>query len=212
VAAVVAAVVLSASAAQGQTGAPELPASSESPRVPVPQPIPLPDIRLVVPDANRPAVDPDALPAGAEPPAPDPQELPTRKLAAPKMIHEPRGGLVTAGGIVLGTTYGLQLLAALTFAIGVPDDGGCSSCNQAGILLVPIIGPLVISLDPPGQDAASLAIGFTFAGLELAGAAMLIVGLIGHDVPQAPYSSSSRIAFLPLVAPQAEGLSMLMHW
>ena len=113
---------------------------------------------------------------------------------------------------MLGTTYGLQLLAALALAAGDPGEGGCSSCNQAGILLVPILGPVVVSLDPPGQDAASLAIGFTFAGLELAGAAMLIVGLIGHDVPQAPNSSYGRIAFLPLVAPQAEGLSMLMHW
>jgi hypothetical protein len=51
---------------------------------------------------------------------------------------------------MLGTTYGLQLLVALTFAIGDPEEGGCSSfCNQAGIMLVPIFGPVVISLDPP---------------------------------------------------------------
>jgi hypothetical protein len=78
-------------------------------------------------------------------------------------------------------------------------------------MLVPIFGPVVVSLDPPGQGAASLAIGFTLAGLEVAGAAMLIVGLIGHDVAQAPYSYS-RIAFLPFVAPQDEGLTMSMRW
>ena len=114
---------------------------------------------------------------------------------------------------MFGTTYALQLLAAFTVAVsGVGEEGGCSSCsNQAGILLVPIFGPVVVSLDPPGQRATSLAIGFTLGGLELAGAAMLIVGEIGHEVPQEPYSSS-RIAFFPFVAPQAQGLTMSMRW
>ncbi len=113
---------------------------------------------------------------------------------------------------MFGATYALQLLAALAVAVSGTDSGGCSSCsNQAGILLIPILGPVVVSLDPPGQGAGSLAIGFTLGGLELAGAAMLIVGLIGHDVPQAPYSYG-RIAFLPFVAPQTQGLTMSMRW
>ena len=117
---------------------------------------------------------------------------------------------------MLGTTYGLQLLAA--FAVGVSgtaDSGGCSSCsNQAGILLVPFIGPVLVSLDPPGQGAASLAIGFTMAGVEVAGAAMLIVGLIGHDVPEPPYSSNGRIAFgCPLWHHRLRGSHpMSMRW
>jgi len=213
VAAIIGALVLNSSAAHGQSGAPDLPASSEAPQGSVPEPEPRPELKPVVPDANWQAVDPDSLPAGAEPPEPDPEELPTRKLAAPRMIHEPRGGFVTAGGIVFGTTYGLQLLAAFAIAVaGSAEGGGCSSCsNGAGIMLIPFLGPVVVWLDPPGQGSASLAIGFTFSGLELAGAAMLIVGLIGHDVPQAPYSYS-RIAFLPFVAPQAQGLSMAMRW
>src|SRR3954452_8000062 len=101
---------------------------------------------------------------------------------------------------------------ALAVAAGGIDSGGCSSCsNGAGILLIPILGPVVVSLDPPGQGAGSLAIGFTLGGLELAGAAMLIVGLIGQDVPQAPYSYG-RIAFLPFVAPQTQGLTMSRRW
>ena len=114
---------------------------------------------------------------------------------------------------MFGTTYALQLLAAFAVAVSGPAEGnGCSSCsNQAAILLVPVFGPAIVSLDPPGQGAASLAIGFTLSGLELAGVAML-VGVIGHDVPQTAYSSYSRIAFLPFVAPQAQGLTMSMRW
>ena len=78
-------------------------------------------------------------------------------------------------------------------------------------MLIPIVGPAVISLDPPRQGAASLALGLTLSGLELAGMAMLIVGLIGHDVPQPPYSYGP-VAFLPFVTPKAEGLSVSMHW
>jgi hypothetical protein len=167
----------------------------------------------VVPDSDGQDADPDSLPPGSTPPTPDPEELPTRELAAPKMIHERRQGFVTAGGIIFGTTYALQVLAALAVAAaGSVDGNGCGSCsNGAAIMLIPVVGPAVISLDPPGQGSASLAIGFTFSGLELAGMTMLIVGLIGHDVPQPAYSYS-RIAFLPFVAPQAQGLSMSMRW
>jgi hypothetical protein len=205
VAAVIGALVLSASAAHGQVGAPHLPAPSEAPQASVPEPEPGPELKPVVPDAIGQAVDP-------EPAVPDPEERPTRELAAPRMIHEPRQGFVSAGGIVFGATYALQLLAAFAVAVSGTDSGGCSYCsNQAGILLIPILGPVVVSLDPPGQGAGSLAIGFTLGGLELAGAAMLVVGLIGHDVPQAPYSYG-RIAFLPFVAPQTQGLTMSMRW
>ena len=213
VVAVIAALVLNASAAHGQAGAAISPSSSDEPQESVPKPTPEPELKPVVPDKSWKAVDPDSPPAGAEPPAPNPEELPTPKLAAPRMIHEQRGGFVTAGGIVFGATYGLQLLAAFALAVGgSADGGGCSSCsNGAGILLIPILGPVVVSLDPPGQGAGSLAIGFTLGGLELAGAAMLIVGLIGHDVPQAPYSYGG-IALLPFVTPKAEGLSASMRW
>ncbi len=113
---------------------------------------------------------------------------------------------------MFGVTYALQLLAAFALAVSGTDSGGGSSCsNGAGILLIPILGPVVVSLDPPGQGAASLAIGFSLGGLELAGAAMLVVGLIGHDVPEAPYSYS-RVAFLPFVAPRSQGLTMSMRW
>ena len=161
IAAVVVALALNASAAHGQARAPDPASSSDEPQESVPEPEPRPELKPVVPDANGQAVDPDSLPAGAEPPAPDPEEPPTRKPAAPVMIHEQRQGFLTAGGIVLGTTYALQLLVAFAVAVSGPGLGnGCSSCsNQAAILLVPVFGPAIISLDPPGQGAASLAIG-----------------------------------------------------
>ena len=51
----------------------------------------------------------------------------------------------------------------------------------------------------------------TLGGIGAVGGTLLIVGLVGHDVP-APTPQGRNLAFVPFVTPQAEGLSMLMHW
>jgi hypothetical protein len=133
------------------------------------------------------------------------------------MIHKRREGLVVAGTVVLSTTYLFQLFIAAEVA--VTANYTCNYCSkQAGLLLIPIAGPWLgarvsgysVWWSVPG-DGSSLTY-LIWSGLEAAGAAMLIVGLVGHDVPEEPASKGRNLTFFPFVAPQAEGLSALMHW
>lgn len=194
VAAVIGALVLNGSAAHGQTTAPDVPSSSDEPRA---------EPKLVVPDSIWQDADPDSPPAGATPP---PYRPP------PRMIHEHRGGFVLAGGIVFGATYALQLLAAFSVQLVGNIDQGCnSSCsNQAGLLLMPIVGPWLS--DGADPHHGSLTPDLIYGGIEAAGLVMLIVGLYGHDVLVRPPSEDRNLTFLPFVTPQAEGLSMAMRW
>ena len=109
VAAVIAALVLNASAAHAQAGAADLPSSSdepqvsvpsssEEPQVSVPKPPPKPELKPVGPDSLRQVVDPESPPARAKRQAPS--------LSEPEMIYEPRWGLVVGGLIIMGPFQG----------------------------------------------------------------------------------------------------------
>ena len=214
IAAVIGALVLNASAAHGQTTAPDVPSSSEAPQgsVPsssdepqgsVPTPEPGAETKPVVPDSIWQDDDPDSAPAGA---TPQPYRPP------PRMIHERRGGFFLAGTIVFGATYALQLLAAFAVTVVGSGDGQCdSSCsNQAGLALLPIAGPWLSDGTDPHHGSRTPDL--IFGGIEAAGLAMLIVGLYGHDVLVGPPPEDRNLTFLPFVTPQAEGLSMAMRW
>jgi hypothetical protein len=168
--------------------------------VPVPTPEPGAEPKPVVPDSIWQDDDPDSPPAGA---TPQPYRPP------PRMIHERRSGFVSAGAIVFGLLYSVQLIAAL--GVGAGDQGCDSSCsNQRGLVLLPIAGPwLADGADP---HHGSLTPDLIFGGIEAAGLAMLIFGLMGHDVLVGPPPEDRNLAFLPFVTPQAEGLSMAMRW
>jgi hypothetical protein len=99
------------------------------------------------------------------------------------MIYEPRWGLVVGGLLIMGP--GLVLGA---FALAVSEDCIPDGCRP--------------------QIANLIALG----GIEAVGVTVLIVGLVGHDVPAPPTSQGRNLTFLPIVTPQAEGLSVLMHW
>ena len=223
VAAVMAALMLSASAAHGQTTAPVVPSSSEEPQVtvpssseapqvsvpssaderqaPVPTPKPGAEPKLAVPDSIWQDGDPDAPPPGAKP---QPYLLPTR------MVHKKRRGFVVAGAIVFGLLYSVQLIAALGVGASYEDQGCNSVCsNQQGLLLLPIAGPWLS--DGADPHHGSLTPDLIYGGIEAAGLVMLIVGLVGHDVPAGP-TPGRNLTFLPFVTPQAEGLSMAMRW
>lgn len=100
------------------------------------------------------------------------------------MIYEPRWGLVVGGLLIMGPGLALGAFGLLAGEDCVPD--GC----------------------PPQMRVANLV---TLGGIEAVGVTVLIVGLLGHDVP-APTPQGRNLAFLPFVTPQAEGLSMAMRW
>jgi hypothetical protein len=99
------------------------------------------------------------------------------------MIHQTRWGFVLGGLLIMGP--GLAL-GALALVVG-EDCGGDVSCPNRVANLV------------------------TLGGIEAVGAALLAVGLVGHEVP-APALLGRNVAFLPFATPQAQGLSMSMHW
>ena len=186
VAAVMAALVLSASAAHGQAGAvdslspsdePEVsvPSSSNEPEVSPPKPPPEPEPKPVGRDSLRQVDDPESPPAGAKPQAPS--------LPEPEMIYAPRWDLVVGGLLLMGPGLAIGAFAWAMSDVCFPD--GCRF------------------------GAAQIV---TLGGIEAVGVTLLIVGIVGHDVPAPPTLQARNLTFLPFVTPQAEGLSVLMHW
>jgi hypothetical protein len=186
VGAVIAALVLNASAAHGQAVAADLPASSDEPQVSVPsssnepqasvpKPKPEPELKPVGPDSLRQVVDPESPPAGAKPQAPS--------LSEPEMTYAPRWDLVVGGLLIMGPGLALGSFALAVSDMCIPD--GC----RLGT------GDLV-----------------ALGGIEAVGATLLIVGIVGHDVPAPPTPQGQNLTFLPLVTPKTEGLSMSMRW
>jgi hypothetical protein len=99
------------------------------------------------------------------------------------MIYEPRWGLIVGGLLIMGPGLALGAFALVVGEGCVPD--GC----RPGIADVVTLG-----------------------GIEAVGVTVLIVGIVGHDVPAPPTPQGRDLTFLPFVTPQAEGLSVLMHW
>jgi hypothetical protein len=128
------------------------------------------------------------------------------------MIHKPRDGFLIAGGVMLVPAYVLQLVAAWGISLsGI--DSECDDCSkQAHLMLIPIFGPWLANNAAPKLEQGSSTPYLIWGGLEAAGLAMVLVGLVGHDVPQEPIPQGPKLTFLPFVTPQAEGLSVLMHW
>ena len=143
-----------------------------------------------------------ALP-GATPQAPAP--------AGPKTIHRKRDGFVLAGGLMLVPAYVVQVVAAAGISLS-NTDSNCSSCysKETKLLLIPIAGPWLANRAAPQQEQGASWPYLLWGGLEAAGVAMILIGLVGEDVPQDP--QAWHVAFLPFVTPQAEGLSLSMRW
>jgi hypothetical protein len=185
VAAVVAALVLNASAAHGQARSPDLPSAPDEPQITVvpasdeppasiPKPEPGPEPKPARPDSLRQAADPESPPAGAKPYVPS--------VPSAETIHEPRWGFVLAGVLIL--VPGLLLWTAVSVGSGIDCTSNCGLSAGGAVALSGIV-----------------AFGGTF----------MVVGLVGHDVPVATLQGRN-LAFLPFVTPHAEGLSMAMRW
>ena len=82
-----------------------------------------------------------------------------------------RPGLVVAGGVVLGASYGFALIQA------------ASSKGEAPWLYAPVVGPFVVAgavyRSSNGQDGAALSLVLIAEGLvQLTGASLLVAGLV----------------------------------
>lgn len=192
--------VVNAGSARAQAAAPEAP--PDVPQTPVIEPLPT-----------------TALPA----PSPPAQTPPPALLPAqPQTIHKPYLGLVLGGRIVFGISYGIAAVIGGIFALtpspppnSISDDVVCdSTCKKEGaLLLVPVVGPL-LSFNLWPHDATATEVSLVWSGIEAAGLATVIVGLIGHDVPLTPLPTESpapgKVSLVPLVTPAGGTLSMRM--
>jgi hypothetical protein len=147
--------------------------------------------------------------APSAPPAPAVQPL---SLGQPRTIHRPRIGLLVAGTIVFGLVYGITLMAAIISWDGV--DGPCSDCHSQSLLWsIPIAGPWAANSSAPPDERVSTWFVAAWSGLEAASIAMIIAGVIGHDVTVNTASATpAKVSVVPLVTPQAGMLSLRASW
>jgi len=156
-------------------------------------------------------------PAGYAPPAYPPTGYPPPGYAYPgyapypgyvqpppmqlTKVHRPRRGLVTGGAITFGVTWGIAA------TISLMCSGSCSS--DADYLWVPIAGPLFLA------DNSSDGIGFLllWSASQAVGAAMLIVGLVGHDVMEYQVAKGGPTLHLtPMLARDTGGMALTARW
>jgi hypothetical protein len=159
-----------------------------------------------VPGAPEPP--PVSVPAAPEPPEPPVEPLP--QAVPPATHHEPRTVLFVAGYLAFMAVYGLTLMAsAIVWRGGIDNEGPCSDCkSQAVLFAIPVAGPWLADTDP--RDLRYVAV---WSGLEAVSLAMIIVGAIGHEVPNAPVPAPlAKLSVVPLVTSQAEMLSVRMAW
>jgi hypothetical protein len=123
-------------------------------------------------------------------------------------VHRARRGLVTGGAITFGVSWGL----AATISLLLNDSSCTGSCrDSASYLWIPIAGPLVVAARDDSSDGDSIFV--LWSAAQAAGAAMLIVGLVGHDVMEYRYARSGpSLQLAPLFARNASGMALTARW
>jgi len=139
-------------------------------------------------------------------------------------VHEPRLWLAVPGIALFAISYGVAFIVGAVFALNpsgpansVSDDIACNSTcrTQGALLMVPVAGPLLMTEPWPHRSTDTEA-ALVWSGIEAAGLAMLVVGLIGHDVLRVPRQTESRaprnVSVAPLLTPQSGALSLRIAW
>jgi hypothetical protein len=164
--------------------------------------------------APQPAPYPPA-PYGYPPPgyAPAPQypgyaPYPVYAQPQPVTVHKPRRGLVTGGAITFGVSWGI----AASVSLLLNDDGCTGGCAAvSNYLWIPVAGPAIVAARDTSSGGDSLLI--LWSAAQAAGAAMLIVGLVGRDVTEYRYVRNGvSLQLTPLLARSASGMALTARW
>ena len=137
----------------------------------------------------------------------------------PHVVHQQRAGFLTAGGVTFGVSYGAALLAGF-FVTGARNEDNCGLCasdhpveSKPPLILVPVAGPLLAWWQAPESSRGSPVVWVAWSGLQAAGAAMLIAGMVGHDVVEwRPAPEGPRVRVLPAITPELGALSLDVSW
>jgi hypothetical protein len=159
----------------------------------------------------------EVAPPEAEPPADTLLDLSRQE---PQTIHEQRPGLKLAGELTFGLSYAVALIGSFVASVGGPSDpesGPCSTCNIVAVsLAIPVAGPLIAytQVQKGGNPGPLLLFAGVWSGVEAAGFAMIVAGLIGHDVPEEPTVTvrHRKISVVPSVTPEGAMLSLGRPW
>ena len=202
-----AALLLHASGAQARQDVAELPHPDSDQPAPAPAVEPIPLVshapQVSVPGPGRMVEPIPMIPARPAPPL---------TLAEPKIVHRPRIGLIVAGGSIFLTAYLLQLVLAFGVALSGIDSGTDGSQNNSGtgglLTLIPIVGPWLGPREVGDPLRYELVV--AWGAIEAAALAMLIAGVVGHDVIRQP--AARKVSLAPFATPEASGLSLRLRW
>jgi len=112
------------------------------------------------------------------------------------------------GAVTFGVSWGIAV--TVSGLLNCTGDVG-STCNDVkSYLWIPIAGPALLSAQDSGDGDAFLIF---WSAAQAAGAVMLVVGLMGHDVMEyrmARGGPTFRLA--PLLARDASGMALTARW
>jgi hypothetical protein len=194
------------------------PAATGAPAVSVPTTVTPPAGSAPPPAPPAPAQPSNASPAPVPPhPAPAPStgypppgsgpygQYPAYRPAVLTQVHRPRRGLVTGGAVTFGVSWGIA--ATVSFLLSSSTCGG-DSCNSADYLWIPFAGPLIV-----GGSSNDAGVFILWSATEVAGAIMLIVGIVGHDVTEYRLvRGGPTLQLTPLFARDASGMALTARW
>lgn len=125
----------------------------------------------------------------------------------PTTVHRKTVGLVVGGAITFGLSWSL---AALFGVFGHGSD--CvENCDGHSAFFVPAVGPAIWAAGHPSAHGTPFF--YALSGAETGGLVMLIIGLVGHDVPQGRVSERGpRLQLLPMLAGDSRGMTLATSW
>ena len=134
----------------------------------------------------------------------------TNEPRASTSIHRSRKGLVIAGAVTFGVSYGIA--TALGAWVGTHHTSDCVDCGKtAALFAIPVAGPWVAEASSPRPSTTWPWA--AWSGVEAAGLALLIVGLVGEDVPVEPLPRAvARVTVVPTFTPDLSALSLHVIW
>jgi hypothetical protein len=136
--------------------------------------------------------------------------------ATPATEHRIRVGLLAGGAVTFGSSW---LAAAFVGAsvLAVEGDGCDRACSAPAPkdMFIPVAGPLLAGAQP----GARVDLGFpswvypAWSVVEAAGLAMMVIGLIGHNVPQ-PESRPSlpALSVVPIMTKGLNAVALNVAW
>jgi hypothetical protein len=177
------------------------------------QPAPSTGPEPQVPPVQYPPVQypPAQYPPGQYPPpqyAPPPYAA-YPPSAPPPMVHRPRKGFLIAGLVTFGVSWGLAVVGSLSLMSHSNDTctGRCQ--NAAQVFWIPIVGPPLAEYRDPDNTGAGKTLALLWSGAEIVGAAMTVIGIVGHDVPAYPTRRYARWNLLPTASREGRGLALV---